>query len=165
MDATELPYITGLHLGTRGIGPYLTEYFITRLPEPPHKQWSHVKTATRDTPKTTKRFTSPKHTEMSSFPPTSMSQVICSFALDMCKDHSQRKACLKNKGKHCKLWEKNRIKRDENGKKKIEFGRKTEFWPYLPQSADLSPIERLWDVVEREVGIMGAQLTNLSVWT
>lgn len=27
MDATELPYITELHLGTRGIGPYLTEYF------------------------------------------------------------------------------------------------------------------------------------------
>ncbi len=44
-------------------------------------------------------------------------------------------------------------------------------WP--PQSPDLSPIEHLWDVVEREIHIMDVQLTNLqklrdaimSIWT
>lgn len=32
-------------------------------------------------------------------------------------------------------------------------------WP--PQSPDLNPIEQLWDVVEREIRIMDALLTNL----
>ncbi len=32
-------------------------------------------------------------------------------------------------------------------------------WP--PQSPDLNPIEHFWDVVEREIHIMDAQLTNL----
>ncbi len=32
-------------------------------------------------------------------------------------------------------------------------------WP--PQSPDLSPIEHLWDVVEREIHIMDVQPTNL----
>ncbi|MDF4304838.1 transposase [Vibrio parahaemolyticus] len=44
-------------------------------------------------------------------------------------------------------------------------------WP--PQSPDLSPIEHLWDVVEREIHIMALQPTNLqllcdvimSIWT
>ncbi len=44
-------------------------------------------------------------------------------------------------------------------------------WP--PQSPDLSPIEHLWDVVEREIHIMDVQPTNLqqlcdaimSIWT
>ncbi len=44
-------------------------------------------------------------------------------------------------------------------------------WP--PQSPDLSPIEQLWDVVEREIRIMDVQLTTLqqlhdfimSIWT
>ncbi|MDW1568538.1 hypothetical protein R7D93_25440 [Vibrio sp. YT-15] len=44
-------------------------------------------------------------------------------------------------------------------------------WP--PQSPDLSPIEHLWDVVEREILIMNVQPTNLqqlcdvimSIWT
>ena len=44
-------------------------------------------------------------------------------------------------------------------------------WP--PQSADLNPIEHLWDVVEREIRIMDVQPTNLqqlrdanmSIWT
>ena len=33
-------------------------------------------------------------------------------------------------------------------------------WP--PQSPDLNPIEDLWDVVEREIGIIDVQPTNLS---
>ncbi len=32
-------------------------------------------------------------------------------------------------------------------------------WP--PKSPDLSPIEHLWDVVERKICIMDVQLTNL----
>ncbi len=44
-------------------------------------------------------------------------------------------------------------------------------WP--PQSPDLSPIEHLWDVVEREIHIMDVQTTNLqqlcdaimTIWT
>ncbi len=44
---------------------------------------------------------------------------------------------------------------------------------WLTQSPDLNPIEHLWDVVEREIGIMDVQPTNLqqlcdaimSIWT
>ncbi len=43
----------------------------------------------------------------------------------------------------------------------LEHDNEFTFLKWPPQSPDLNPIEHFWDVVEREIHIMDAQLTNL----